>query len=87
MKVVGVNLFVATYIMTSSYKNNYFNPRTVKMQKIHSKFWDLIFLNHFLEKKCLHSATFNSKQLVVSFLHFLLNGLSSYNILTLINVC
>ena len=51
MKVVGVNLFVATYIMTSSYKNNYFTPRTVKTQKIHSKFWDLIFLNHFLEAK------------------------------------
>jgi len=45
MQVVDINTLVATYITTSGYKNKYFNPKIVKMQKIHSKFWEMIFLN------------------------------------------
>jgi len=45
MQVVDINTLVATYITTSGYKNKYFKPKIVKMQKIHSKFWEMIFLN------------------------------------------
>jgi len=33
MQVVDINTLVATYITTSGYKNNYFNPKIVRRKK------------------------------------------------------